>query len=68
MPLEPVDPSVFVRFSLSCGKRWKIPFDELAASLVKLLGKEKAKRLVNVADILNYYGKDCLTTWNELVK
>jgi DNA-binding ferritin-like protein (Dps family) len=42
-------------------------FEDVAAYLIDKLGKKKAKELVKKEDILRYYDKDCLQTWEYLI-
>lgn len=68
IPLVGVHHSSLVGAVISIANDWEIPFEELAPYLIQKLGKERAKRLVNTSDLLAFYGRDCLSTWNELTK
>jgi len=67
-PLSGIPAKNFLGIAIITAKNWNIRFEELRSFLVQNLGKERLKRLVNPADILENYGKECLSTWNELMK
>jgi hypothetical protein len=68
MPLVGVSRTEFVGHIFDIAKVWNIPFEELCSFLVANLGKPRLRRLVNTSDVLKNYGKECLSTWNEVIK
>lgn len=67
-PLYGVPPKEFVANVILVAKWWNIPFEDICRFLIQKLGKERVKELVDSSEVLKIYGKDCLSTWNELMK
>lgn len=68
VPLTTIAYGGLLEYVFDIGKMNKIPFDKICALLSDKLGKETMRRLIDTAVILENYGKECLSTWNELVK
>ena len=49
-------------------KQWGTPFEDLASYLIKKLGKECVRKIVDKNHIMEHYGKEVLPTWESLLK
>ncbi|MGD8565681.1 MAG: hypothetical protein PVF96_04955 [Candidatus Bathyarchaeota archaeon] len=53
---------------IQIAKQWGTPFEDLASYLIKKLGKEWARKIVDKTSILEHYGKEAMPIWKSLLK
>jgi len=68
IPLVGFMPSSLLEYAIFLAKQWNIPFETLCTFLIENFGKERLRKSLESAFILEIYGKECFSTWNELIK
>ena len=49
-------------------RNWAMPFENIASYLIRALGKEEVRKLVQKEVLMAFYGKEIIPIWESLLK